>query len=362
MQARQENVFVVALRVLREQPMLAVMMFLQYAIWGAWAVGLSGYLDKMGYTGKAVSLIYNAIPIMSLIVPFTAGQIADRFMPAQRALALFHLLGGFLLLALAYQKSLLPMVVLMLGYGFFYAPTLALSNSVAFRNLRNPEVEFGPIRVWGTIGWIVANFIVSFLRTRYQSDQWATIDLFVLAGVLSLLMAVACLALPHTPPATEASDPLAFREALVLLRDRNYAIFFVIAMIVATELPPLLSADLPLSPDSGHSGGHHGQDPERLDEHRADCRDFHDCAVVAGGAAGVGCAPVDVAGYFCLAGALCGVCPGVGVPSTGAVGGLAGDCCACPARLLLCVLLRGGVYLHRYGGAARHSRLGAVPH
>jgi MFS family permease len=85
MQARQENVFVVALRVLREQPMLAVMMFLQYAIWGAWAVGLSGYLDKMGYTGKAVSLIYNAIPIMSLIVPFTAGQIADRFMPASGA-------------------------------------------------------------------------------------------------------------------------------------------------------------------------------------------------------------------------------------------------------------------------------------
>ena len=251
MQARQENVFVVALRVLREQPMLAVMMFLQYAIWGAWAVGLSGYLDKMGYTGKAVSLIYNAIPIMSLIVPFTAGQIADRFMPAQRALALFHLLGGFLLLALAYQKSLLPMVVLMLGYGFFYAPTLALSNSVAFRNLRNPEVEFGPIRVWGTIGWIVANFIVSFLRTRYQSDQWATIDLFVLAGVLSLLMAVACLALPHTPPATEASDPLAFREALVLLRDRNYAIFFVIAMIVATELPLYYQLTFPFLQTAG---------------------------------------------------------------------------------------------------------------
>jgi hypothetical protein len=99
------------------------------------------------------------------------------------------------------------MVVLMLGYGFFYAPTLALSNSVAFRNLRVPEVEFGPIRVWGTIGWIVAILLCLFYAPRYQSDQWAVIDLFVMAGVLSLVMAVACLALPHTPPATEGKRP-----------------------------------------------------------------------------------------------------------------------------------------------------------
>jgi len=238
MEMRRENTFAIAWRVLQEQPMLAVMMFLQYAIWGAWAVSLSAYLDKMRFSGLAVSLIYNAIPLMSLIVPFTAGQIADRFMPAQKVLVLFHLLGSLLLIGLAFQKTLLPLTLLMFGYGLFYAPTLALSNSVAFRNLRNPEVEFGPIRVWGTIGWIVANFIVSFLRTRYSSEHWPVIDLFVIAGVLSLVMALASLALPHTPPTREAaSDPLAFREALVLLRDRNYLVFFIIAMIVATELP-----------------------------------------------------------------------------------------------------------------------------
>jgi nucleoside transporter len=235
---RRENVFAVAFRVLVERPSLAVMMFLQYAIWGAWSVPLSGYLEKqLGFTGLGLALIYNALPLMNLIVPFTAGQLADRFMPAQRALALFHLLGGLLLFGLAFQRELLPMTALMLAYAFFYAPTLALSNSVAFRNLKDPEVEFGPIRVWGTIGWIVASWLVTFVRSNFQSLQWGLIDIFALSGGISVLAALLSLILPHTPPAKEAADPLAFRKAFGLLSDPNYRIFFIIALIVATELP-----------------------------------------------------------------------------------------------------------------------------
>ena len=235
---RRENVFIVAFRVLVERPSLAVMMFLQYAIWGAWSVPLSGYLEKqLGFTGLGLALIYNALPLMSLIVPFTAGQVADRFMPAQRALALFHLLGGLLLFGLAFQRELLPMTALMLAYAFFYAPTLALSNSVAFRNLKDPEVEFGPIRVWGTIGWIVASWLVTFVRSNFQSLQWGLIDIFALSGGISVLAALLSLTLPHTPPAKEAADPLAFRKAFGLLSDPNYRVFFIIALIVATELP-----------------------------------------------------------------------------------------------------------------------------
>jgi len=214
------------------------MMFLQYAIWGAWSVPLSGYLEKqLGFTGLGLALIYNALPLMSLIVPFTAGQVADRFMPAQRALALFHLLGGLLLFGLAFQRELLPMTALMLAYAFFYAPTLALSNSIAFRNLKDPEVEFGPIRVWGTIGWIVASWLVTFVRSNFQSLQWGLIDIFALSGGISVLAALLSLTLPHTPPAKEAADPLAFRKAFGLLSDPNYRVFFIIALIVATELP-----------------------------------------------------------------------------------------------------------------------------
>jgi nucleoside transporter len=235
---RRENVFAVAFRVLAQRPSLAVMMFLQYAIWGAWSVALSGYLEQeLGFAGLGLALIYNALPLMNLIVPFTAGQVADRFMPAQRALALFHLLGGLLLFGLAFQRELLPMTALMLAYAFFYAPTLALSNSVAFRNLKDPEVEFGPIRVWGTIGWIVANLLVTFVRSNFQSLQWGVIDVFALAGGISVLAAVLSLTLPHTPPARESSDPLAFTKAFGLLRDPNYRIFFIIALIVGTELP-----------------------------------------------------------------------------------------------------------------------------
>jgi nucleoside transporter len=235
---RRENVFAVAFRVLAQRPSLAVMMFLQYAIWGAWSVALSGYLEQeLGFAGLGLALIYNALPLMNLIVPFTAGQVADRFMPAQYALALFHLVGGLLLFWLAFQRELVPMTALMLAYAFFYAPTLALSNSVAFRNLKDPEVEFGPIRVWGTIGWIVANLLVTFVRSNFQSLQWGVIDVFALAGGISVLAAVLSLTLPHTPPARESSDPLAFTKAFGLLRDPNYRIFFIIALIVGTELP-----------------------------------------------------------------------------------------------------------------------------
>jgi nucleoside transporter len=235
---RRENVFAVAFRVLAQRPSLAVMMFLQYAIWGAWSVALSGYLEQeLGFAGLGLALIYNALPLMNLIVPFTAGQVADRFMPAQYALALFHLVGGLLLFWLAFQRELVPMTTLMLAYAFFYAPTLALSNSVAFRNLKDPEVEFGPIRVWGTIGWIVANLLVTFVRSNFQSLQWGVIDVFALAGGISVLAAVLSLTLPHTPPARESSDPLAFTKAFGLLRDPNYRIFFIIALIVGTELP-----------------------------------------------------------------------------------------------------------------------------
>ncbi|MER3558417.1 MAG: hypothetical protein C4336_02350 [Armatimonadota bacterium] len=238
MEERRENTVVIAFRVLAEQPMLAVMMFLQYAIWGSWAVPLSGYLErKLCFTGMGLAWIYNALSIMSLIVPFTAGQVADRFMPAQRALAVFYLLSGLLLIALAFQRELVPMMVLMLAYAFFYAPTLALSNSVAMRNLKNPAIEFGAVRVWGTIGWIAANAFVSMTRGLFQSLEWPIIDIFVISGAIALLAGVVAFALPHTPPAKEAPDPLAFVRAFGLLRDPNYLVFFITALIVATELP-----------------------------------------------------------------------------------------------------------------------------
>lgn len=237
MENRKENALFIALRVMLTRPDLASMMFLQYAIWGVWSVALSGLLvNKFGFQGWGLALIYNALPLMTLFAPITAGQLADRIMPAQRALTLFHLLGGIALFALAKQTELIPMMVLMLVYALFYAPTLALTNSVAMQHLRNPQVEFGAIRVWGTLGWIAANYILTLVRIGFGSESWGMIDVFALAGGISILMAIVCGFLPNTPPAKERVEPLAFVRAFVLFKNRNYLTFFIIALIVATEL------------------------------------------------------------------------------------------------------------------------------
>lgn len=234
---------VTALRLAFSQPRLSLMMFIQYAVWGAWFPALSGYLEKhFGFLGKQIGWIYSMLPLANLIVPFTAGQVADRWLPAQVALSLFHLTGGLIMLAMAFQSSFEVLLILMLICAILYAPTLALTNTIALRNLRDPQREFGPIRVWGTIGWIVAGWLLTALRTFFGSENWRlspevrVIDVFMLAGVLSFVMCIVSLVLPHTPPVKEAPDPLAFRRAFVLLRNRSYLTFFIIAFIVATEL------------------------------------------------------------------------------------------------------------------------------
>lgn len=219
------------------QPRLSIMMFLEYAIWGAWAPALAGYLEaKLGFAGLGLGIIYAAFPVANLLTPFTGGQVADRWLPTQVALGIFHLLGGGVLVLMAFTQTLPPMLALMLLYCLLFAPTLALTNSLAFHHLRNPERDFGPIRVWGTIGWIVANWVLSFMRTQFGTGEWPFFDAFVLGGVLALVMGLFSFLLPHTPPAREGVDPLAFREALVLLRNPSYLTFFIIAFIVATEL------------------------------------------------------------------------------------------------------------------------------
>jgi hypothetical protein len=165
--------------------------------------------------GNRLRWIYNTLPLDELdCAVYGRSSCRSVYARAVRALALFHLLGGVLLFGLAFQREFVPMTALMLAYAFFYAPTLALSNSVAFRNLKDPEIEFGPIRVWGTIGWIAANLLVTFVRSNFQSLQWGIIDVFALAGGISVLAAVLSLTLPHTPPARESVRPAGVHQSV----------------------------------------------------------------------------------------------------------------------------------------------------
>jgi len=218
---------------------LGAMMFLEYAIWGAWAPILSAYLiDVLHFNGTQVGFIYGLLPIATIIAPLVGGQLADRYFPTEKVIAVMQLLGGAILLLGAAVQNYSAMVWIMLVYCIVYAPTLALTNSIAFINLKNSEKDFGKIRVWGTIGWIAAGWSLAGWRFLAKSTPGIAVkgDTLFLAGLFSILMGVLAFGLPHTPPKKEGAKPWAFLEALKMLKDKDFLMFTVIAFVVATEL------------------------------------------------------------------------------------------------------------------------------
>ncbi len=218
---------------------LSCMMFLQYAIWGAWAPVLSEHLiNKLGFTGTQVGAVYSLLPLATIISPFLGGQIADRHFPTEKVIAFLQFFGGGVLIYTSFVSNYSTMIWLMFLYSFLYAPTLALTNSIAFINLKDSEKEFGIIRVWGTIGWIAAGLLLAGWRMLAETHQFLELrgDTLMLAGMFSVVMGIQSFSLPHTPPNKEVKKPWAFLEAMKMLKDRNIAVFIGIAFIVATEL------------------------------------------------------------------------------------------------------------------------------
>ncbi len=234
---------------------LAGMMLLEYAIWGAWTPVLSLYLEKeLHFTGAQTGVIYSLLWLACMISPFLGGQLADRWVPAQWFLALMHALGGVALYKCAQAHTYAEMWPWMLIYALAFAPTLAITNSVAFKHLTNNERQFGAVRVFGTIGWIVAGVLLSAWRhgTLGLKPWPSQADCLILASIFSFAMAVWSLLLPHTPPTREA-DPLAFLRALRMARDPRFLFFLVISFIVATELQFYYMLSAPFLNDIGVS-------------------------------------------------------------------------------------------------------------
>ncbi len=218
---------------------LGLMMFLQYAIWGAWSPVLSDYLiNTLGFSGTQVGIIYSLLPLATIVTPFIGGQVADRYFASQKVIAFLQLIGGGLLMYTSTVTNYSAMVWLMLFYCLLYAPTLALTNSIAFINLKDSEKEFGMVRVWGTIGWIAAGLVLMGWRHLPQSVGPFAIrgDTLFLAGIFSVIMGFQAFSLPHTPPKKEGSNPLAFIEAIKMMRNKNFLAFVIISFVVATEL------------------------------------------------------------------------------------------------------------------------------
>jgi nucleoside transporter len=209
---------------------LSVMMFLEFAIWGAWFVVLGNYLGAMEFSKTDIGLIYANMSLGAIFSPMFIGQIADRYFSSERLMAFLHLLGAALLYWMAQLHDPDSFFGVSLLYALVYSPTLALANSIAFTHVPDGTRDFPGLRVLGTIGWIVANLIVG------QFLDMKTNQPLLLAAVFSLVLGVYSLALPHTPPLGKAGDAIPFVRALGLLREPSFAVFYGVSFVITIVL------------------------------------------------------------------------------------------------------------------------------
>lgn len=223
---------------------LSFMMFLQFFIWGGWFVTMGPYLaNNLNASGAQSALAYSTQSWGAIIAPFIIGLIADRFFNAERILGILHLIGSLLMYLMYKSADFTQFYPYVLGYMILYMPTLALVNSVSFRQLSDPSKEFSKIRVWGTVGWISAGLVISYIAS-WDSQEAISNGLlkntFLLAGAAALLLGIFSFTLPKTPPANKSEEvsikSIIGLEALSLLKNRNFSIFFICSILICIPL------------------------------------------------------------------------------------------------------------------------------
>ncbi|MEZ6101442.1 MAG: MFS transporter [Pirellulaceae bacterium] len=238
---------------------LAIMMFLQFFVWGAWYVSMTGFLGETGMndvTGAA----YTVGPLAAIVAPFFLGMIADRFFATEKVLGVLHVLGGVFLIGAPAMASAFklpeapenasmfynlflhdlpayrhPFILMLFGHMLCYMPTLGLTTSISFHNLESQEKQFPIVRVLGTLGWIVGNIAVSFLPGKDKSAMQ-----FTMAGGASILLGLYSFTLPHTPPPSRGTKPtlgqILGTDSLKMLRNPNYAVFIICSFLLCIPL------------------------------------------------------------------------------------------------------------------------------
>jgi nucleoside transporter len=224
---------------------LSVMMFLEFFIWGAWFVTLGTFLgSNLSATGAETGSVFSTQSWGAIIAPFIIGLIADRYFNAEKILGILHIVGAILMYQMYNATDISVFYPYVLGYMILFMPTLALVNSVSFNQMKDPEKEFSSIRVFGTIGWIVAGLLISFVF-HWDSPEGITAGLlkntFMMAGISSLILGLFSFTLPATPPKVAKGEKISINEilgldALKLLKDKNFAIFFISSILICIPL------------------------------------------------------------------------------------------------------------------------------
>ena len=231
-------------------------MFLQYALWGAWLPLTARYLSAsvaeggLGFTGSQIGMTLGlAGSIGAVMAPFIAGQIADRYFSTERILAFLVTAGGVVKWITSYQTEYSAWLVLSIIYSVLYMPTLALSNSITFSHIDDQENDFPKIRIWGTIGWIVASWVFPMIWLQTNLNfQWMPpfivgaevpnvtsrlADALKFSGLISITYGAFCFLLPHTPPKKDATEKLAFKKAFKLFRFSSFTTLVIASLAVS---------------------------------------------------------------------------------------------------------------------------------
>ena len=223
---------------------LSLMMFLEFFIWGAWFVTLGTFLgNNLKASGSETAAVFSTQSWGAIIAPFIIGLIADRYFNAEKILGILHIAGAFLMYQMYQSTDIGLFYIYVLSYMVLYMPTLALVNSVAFNQMKDPEKEFANIRVWGTIGWILAGLAISFLFHWDSAEAVSTgllKNTFLLAGIAALVLGLLSFTLPKTPPKVSEEKikigDIIGLDALKLLKDKNFLIFFISSILICIPL------------------------------------------------------------------------------------------------------------------------------
>ncbi|WP_299127506.1 nucleoside permease [uncultured Winogradskyella sp.] len=224
---------------------LSIMMFLEFFIWGGWFVTMGSFLgNNLSASGAETAMAYSTQSWGAIIAPFIIGLIADRFFNAEKILGILHIAGAILMYLMSQTTDFSVFYPYVLGYMIAYMPTLALVNSVAFNQMNDPAKQFPHVRVWGTIGWILAGLVISFVFKWDSIENIANgmlSNTFLMVAIASAVLGVFSFTLPKTPPSISKDDKVGLSDilgldALKLLKDTNFLVFFMSSVLICIPL------------------------------------------------------------------------------------------------------------------------------